>query len=263
MNASWTVLDQTILALGLMSVGLGLALGPQTFRVVTLDKPRRGSTKDIKITWRYFLLFTLPAVVTLAVGLMRWQAPRWTQQQWIQLIPNLVLRSETSGPFQEAAWLEASDRFAEADPDDASWRGAWVDRALSAALAVETLPSFAASAFLVEQTQRVPTDTAARKRLSDTIAAGHPLAVGLRGSEAGWVIEPLFVRRVPGVQPKFTVYPEGQDTPPFPTVQDPRSGLVSLLPMSRPERIRIRVEVQFGAEGQAVGSIDRVVSISE
>ena len=115
----------------------------------------------------------------------------------------------------------------------------------------------------MEQTQRIPKDTAARKRLADTIAAGHPLAVGLRGSEAGWLIEPLFVRRVPGVQPRFTVYPEGQDTPAFPTVEDPRSGLMPLLPISKPDRVRIRVEVQFGAEGQAVGSIERVVSISE
>ena len=72
MSASWTVLDQAILSLGLLAFGLGLALVP-AFRVVTLDQPRRGSTKDIRIRWSLFMLFALPGLAALAMGLMRWQ----------------------------------------------------------------------------------------------------------------------------------------------------------------------------------------------
>ena len=260
MSTSWTVLDQIILSFGLLAFGLGLGFGPITFRVVTLDQPRRGSTKDIRITWSLFVLFALPGLTALAVGLMRWQAPRWTEQQWLRMVPNLVLQAETAGPLQEAAWSEASERFAQASPNDPSWRAGWVDRALSAALAVETLPSFAAGAFLVEQTLRPPSGSAEREAFASTIAAGHPLALGVHQSEDGWLLQPLWVRRVPGVQPRFTVYPEDPNEAAYPTTEDARVGMVARLPNALPDRVRVQVDVQFGADGDVMGTSERFVT---
>ena len=261
MTSSWTVLDQAIVSLGLLAFGLGLGFGPSTFRVVTLDQPRRGSTKDIRIKWPVFAIFALPGLVALAMGLMRWQAPRWTEQQWLQTVPNVVLQAETLGPFQEAAWLEASERFAQASPEDASWRGAWVDRALKAALAVDSLPSFAATAFLVEQTLRPPLQSADREAFANTVAAGHPLAVGVHRSGEDSLLQPLFVRRVPGVQPRFTVYPEDPNASAYPTAEDLRVGLVSRLPDPMPERVRVRVDVQFGPDGDVIGTTEHFVDL--
>ena len=261
MSSSWTVLDQAIVSLGLLAFGLGLGFGPSTFRVVTLDQPRRGSTKDIRIKWPLFMIFALPGLVALAMGLMRWQAPRWTEQQWLRSVPNLVLRAETFGPFRESAWSEASERFAQASPDDASWRGAWVDQALSDALAVETLPSFAAGAFLVEQTLRPPTESSQREAFANTIAAGHPLAVGVHKSDEGFRLQPLLVRRVHGVQPRFTVYPEDQNTLAYPTTEDARVGVVAQLSDAMPDRVRVRLDVQFGNDGDVIGTTVRFVNL--
>ena len=261
MSTSWTVLDQIILSFGLLAFGLGLGFGPSTFRVVTLDQPRRGSTKDIRITWSLFVLFALPGLASLTMGLMRWQAPRWTEQQWLRSVPNLVLRAETAGPLQEAAWSEASERFAQASPDDASWRGSWVDRALSAALAVDALPSFAAGAFLVDQTLRPPTDLAEREAFANTIAAGHPLAVRLHQSEEGFRLQPLLVRRVAGVQPRFTVYPEDPNAGAYPTIKDAHVGLVTQLSEAMPKRVRVRVDVQFGRDGDVIGTTECLVNL--
>ena len=261
MSASWTVLDQAIVSLGLLALGLGLGFGPSTFRVVTLDQPRRGSTKDIRIRWSLFVLFAFPGLTALAMGLMRWQAPRWTEQQWLRAVPNLVLRAETLGPLREEAWSEASERFAQASPDDSSWRGAWVDRALSDALAVEALSSFAAGAFLVEQTLRPPTDSSQREAFANTIAAGHPLALGVHQSGEEFRLQPLLVRRVPGVQTRFIVYPEAQDAAAYPTTEDARVGVVAQLSEAMPERVRVRVDVQFGKDGDVIGTTEHLVNL--
>ena len=243
-----------------MAFGLGLGFGPSTFRVVTLDQPRRGSTKDIRIRWSLFVLFALPGLAALAMGLMRWQAPRWAEQQWLRSVPNLVLRAETFGPFQEAAWSEASERFAQASPDDASWRGAWVDRALSDALAVEAVRSQRRHFWWNKPFGRPPSRRNA-KLLPTPSRRVIPWRWGSINGRRDSGLQPLFVHRVPGVQPRFTVYPEDQNAAAYPTTEDARVGVVAQLSEAMPEQVRVRVDVQFGKDGEVIGTTERLVNL--
>ena len=121
-----------------------------------------GSTKDIRIRWSLFVLFALPGLAALAMGLMRWQA-RWAEQQWLRSVPNLVLRRDLRS-LPRSSVVEASERFAQASPDDASWRGLGRPGTVGC-IGGGALPSFAASSFLVEQTLRPPTESSQREAL--------------------------------------------------------------------------------------------------
>ncbi|MEC8115680.1 MAG: hypothetical protein VX104_07550, partial [Planctomycetota bacterium] len=90
---------------------------------------------------------------------------------------------------------------------------------------------------------------------------GHPLAVGVQQSEEGLLLQTFWVRRVPGVQPRFTVYPEDPNLAAYPTTKDPRVGMVVRLPKSLPDRVRVRVDVQFGSDGDVIGTTERFVTL--
>ena len=63
------------------------------------------------------------------------------------------------------------------------------------------------------------------------------------------------------MQPRFTVYPKDQNAAAYPTTEDARVGVVAQLSEAMPKQVRVRVDVQFGKDGEVIGTTERLVNL--